>query len=309
MKIAALAWALVVATAGATLVPQLRRGIELQTDITALLPFEERDATIRRAKDRLTEILTERVFLLVGDNDRANALAGGATLAKALSDSGMTKAVTYRTRSDSLKSLSEMYFPYRFGLLSNADRERLKENKGEQILDRAIASVYGPSSMVDANLLRRDPFLLMPEFLSNLPMPAARLTPDDGVLTTRNGGQTWAFGCATEWQCLFRCVSGSIHHKTQCGRTKPRRRNATSADLTRRRDILRAGWREKRDYRNRSPQLRFVRRDGRFDPDRIPGDQAGVADLARNRSRSSVRLRCMRLDIRRPSRCGSVVRG
>jgi predicted exporter len=32
----------------------------------------------------------------------------------------------------------------------------------------------------------------MPEFLSNLPMPAARLTPDDGVLTTRNGGQTWA---------------------------------------------------------------------------------------------------------------------
>jgi predicted exporter len=192
MKIAALAWALVVATAGAALVLQLRRGIELQTDITALLPFEERDATIRRAKDRLTEILTERVFLLVGDNDRNNALAAGATLAKALSDSGMTKAVTYRTRSDRLKSLSGMYFPYRFGLLSNADRERLKENKGEQILDRAIASVYGPSSMVDANLLRRDPFLLMPEFLSNLPMPAARLTPDDGVLTTRSGGQTWA---------------------------------------------------------------------------------------------------------------------
>lgn len=192
MKIAALAWALVVASAGAALVLQLRRGIELQTDVTALLPFEEQDATIRRAKDRLTEILTERVFLLVGDKDRANALAGGATLAKALSDSGMTKAVTYRTRSDSLKSLSEMYFPYRFGLLSNADRERLKENKGAQILDRAIASVYGPSSMVDANLLRRDPFLLMPEFLSNLPMPAARLTPDDGVLTTRNGGQTWA---------------------------------------------------------------------------------------------------------------------
>ena len=133
MKIAALAWALVVATAGAVLVFQLRRGIELQTDITALLPFEERDATIRRAKDRVTEILTERVFLLVGDNDRANARAGGATLAKALTDSGMTKAVTYRTRSDSLKSLSEMYFPYRFGLLSDADRERLKRIKASRL--------------------------------------------------------------------------------------------------------------------------------------------------------------------------------
>ena len=103
MKIAALAWALVVATAGAVLIFQLHRGIELQTDITALLPFEERDATIRRAKDRVTEILTERVFLLVGDNDRANARAGGAMLAKALTDSGMTRTVTYRTPSDSLE--------------------------------------------------------------------------------------------------------------------------------------------------------------------------------------------------------------
>ena len=77
---------------------------------------------------------------------------------KRSTDSGMTKSVTYRTRSDSLKALGEMYFPYRFGLLGDADRERLQENKGEQIVDRAIASVYGPSSMVDANLLRQRSF-------------------------------------------------------------------------------------------------------------------------------------------------------
>ena len=44
MKIAAFAWALVVATLARCWCLQLRRGIELQTDITALLPFEERDA-------------------------------------------------------------------------------------------------------------------------------------------------------------------------------------------------------------------------------------------------------------------------
>ena len=191
MKILAIAWVLVVAGACATLAHQLSRGIELQTDMTALLPFEERDAAIRRAKDRVTEILTERVFLLVGDTDRANARAGGAMLAKALTDSGMTTAVSYRTRSDSLKSLGEMYFPHRFGLLADIDRERLKHNQGTQIVDRAIASVYGPSSIVDANVLRSDPFLLMPEFLNNLPMPVARLTPDDGVLSTRDDEHTW----------------------------------------------------------------------------------------------------------------------
>src|SRR5207302_323445 len=106
------------------------RGIELQTDMTALLPSEERDVFVHRAKERVTEILAERAFLLVGDKDRANARAGGATLAKALADSGMTRAVTYRIRSDSLKSLSAMYFPYRFGLLTDPDRERLQQNQG-----------------------------------------------------------------------------------------------------------------------------------------------------------------------------------
>src|ERR1039458_5909706 len=178
MKIAALAWGLMVAAACVMLLFQFHKGVELQTDMTALLPTEERDALGQRAKDLVTGILAKRVFILVGDDDRSNAQAGGAALAKALEDSGMTTAVTYRIRQDSLKSLGAMYFPYRFGLLTAADRERLQQNHGAQIVDRAIASVYGPSSIADANLLRRDPFLLIPEFLTNLPMPEARATAD-----------------------------------------------------------------------------------------------------------------------------------
>ncbi|WP_333650059.1 MMPL family transporter [Candidatus Binatus sp.] len=191
MKIAALAWGLVVAAACMMLLLQLHKGVKLQTDMTALLPTEERDTFCQSAKDRVTGILAQRVFILIGDDDRSNARAGGAALAKALEDSGMTAAVTYRIRQDSLKSLGAMYFPYRFGLLTAADRERLQQNHGAQIVDRAIASVYGPSSIADANLLQRDPFLLIPEFLTNLPMPVAQLTPDDGVLSTRDGNQTW----------------------------------------------------------------------------------------------------------------------
>ncbi|HLI78665.1 MAG TPA: MMPL family transporter, partial [Candidatus Binataceae bacterium] len=139
----------------------------------------------------VTQILSARVFVLVGDHDRASARDAGAALAKTLVDSGMTRTVTYRIRSDSLKSLGAMYFPYRSGLLSDADRARLQQNQGEQIVDRAIASVYGPSSIADVNLLRHDPFLLMPEYLGNLPMPVARFSPDDGILSMRDHDQTW----------------------------------------------------------------------------------------------------------------------
>jgi predicted exporter len=191
MQRAAFAWTLVVAVACAMLALQLHRGVELQTDMTALLPVEERDAFVQGAKERVTQILGQRVFVLIGDRDRNVAQSAGATLAKALTDSGMTAAVNYRIRYDSLKSLGAMYFPYRFGLLTDADRARLKQNQGDQIVARALASIYGPSSIADANLLRRDPFLLMPEFLSNLPLPSARFAPDDGILSRRDGEETW----------------------------------------------------------------------------------------------------------------------
>ena len=59
--------------------------------MTALLPVEERDAFVQGAKERVTQILGQRVFVLVGDNDRKVARAAGATLAKSLADSGMTR--------------------------------------------------------------------------------------------------------------------------------------------------------------------------------------------------------------------------
>jgi predicted exporter len=191
MKIAALAWVLMVGALCVGLIVQLHREIELQTDMTALLPVQEQDPVVRRAKDRVTGILTQHLFLLVGDPDREKARAGGAALAQALADSGLTRSVTYRVSSNSLKSMGEMYFPYRSGLLADRDRELLQRNQGEQIVDRAIANLYGPSAIADASLLRHDPFLLLPEFLSNLPVPSGRLTPDDGVLSIRDRDLTW----------------------------------------------------------------------------------------------------------------------
>jgi predicted exporter len=109
-----------------------------------------------------------------------------------------------------LKALAAMYFSYRGGLLSNADRERLNQHHAAQIVARAIASVYGPSPIADRHLLQRDPFLLMPEFLSNLPMPVARLAPDDGVLSTRDGGTTWVLLVA---QLNGRAYSGAFQDR------------------------------------------------------------------------------------------------
>src|ERR1700722_4316243 len=191
MKRAALAWLIAVAGAAALLIFQLHRGVALQTDLTALLVQQKGDAAMRRAIDLATARLSQRIFVLAGDDDREAARAAGASLAESLQRSGLTAAITYRLPPDRLTALGTMYFPFRFGLLTADERDLLQHNEGTQIVDRAIASVYGPESIADASLLRRDPFLLLPAFLSNLPLPLAHVGLDDGVLTIHDGAKTW----------------------------------------------------------------------------------------------------------------------
>jgi predicted exporter len=191
MKAGALAWLVIVSALCAVLAARLHRGIDLQTDMTALLPVEARDPITDRAEHRFAELLTGRILILIGDRDRSEARASGSILAEALAASGMASSVTYRFPSDAWRDIGKMYFPYRYGLLSEVDRKRLEQNRGQEIANRALASIYAPASPIDAELLRQDPFLLLPEFLSHLPNPLAALTPDDGILSIREGDITW----------------------------------------------------------------------------------------------------------------------
>ncbi|MBF6568209.1 MAG: MMPL family transporter [Candidatus Binataceae bacterium] len=191
MKQAAIVWLIVVGCAAALLILRLHRGVALQTDLTALLVPEKGDAAVRRGENVAAAKLAQRIFVLAGDNDRASARKAGAAIADGLTRSGLTLSVNYRLPPDRLIAMGAMYFPYRFGLLTNGERTLLEHRQGSHIVDRALASVYGPESIADAAMLRRDPFLLLPAFLGSLPLPLARVALDDGVLTVHDGAKTW----------------------------------------------------------------------------------------------------------------------
>ena len=196
MKQAALAWLLVVGCAAAILFFRIHQGVALQTDLTALLVEENGDAGLRRAQDLAAASLAQRVFVLAGDDDRTAARKAGAALADAFERSGLALAVTYRLPPDSLTALGAMYFPYRFGLLTGEERELLRHHQGSRVVARALATVYGPEALADAAMLRRDPFLLLPAFLTGLPLPLAHVALDDGVLTVHDGAKTWVLVAA-----------------------------------------------------------------------------------------------------------------
>jgi len=190
-KILALVWLVLVVAAGIHVATIVRAGLPLETDIMALLPREERDPAVQAAKDRIAETLAKRVVVLVGHAERGVARAEATELRRRLTEAGLVKAETDIPGPEAIKRLGAAYFPYRAGLLAEADRAALERGEGQTLVTRALSQVFGFGGFVDSRLLARDPFLLFPAFLTGLPVPANRLTIDEGMPSVIEDGTHW----------------------------------------------------------------------------------------------------------------------
>jgi predicted exporter len=162
----------------------------------ALLPREERDPVLQRVNDQVSDALSRRLVLLIGHADRDAARAAAMKIVEALRDSGLVTIDSAGFGKDRLRQMGALYFPYRYGLLAEEDRQRLRHGREQEIATRALSQVYGVIGMADAGLLQRDPFLLLPAFFNGLPLPLSRLSLDDGLLSLRDGDTTWVFVAA-----------------------------------------------------------------------------------------------------------------
>ncbi|MDA8230038.1 MAG: MMPL family transporter [Magnetospirillum sp.] len=187
----ALVWLLVVLAACVHVGVVTSRGLPLQTDLMALLPREDRDPVLQRAKDAAAEAIAQRVVILVGDEQREAARAAASSIRDALANAGLLLPGGDVPGADAVKRLGAAYFPHRAGLISEADRRRLLDGQGESLVARALSQVFGFAGMADGRLLARDPFLLFPAFLADLPVPASRLSLDEGWPSVTEDGRTW----------------------------------------------------------------------------------------------------------------------
>ncbi len=187
----AVLWLVAVALAGGYLAWRIHGGLVFRTDLMALLPREEQNPALQTANDAVTRALSRRVLLLVGHPDRGQARTAATEITRRMETSGLVEITARGFGKDRLQRLAALYFPYRRGLLAEQDRRRLQAGREAEIIQRALSQVYGFLGMADARLLRNDPFLLMPAYFAGLPLPLSRLTPDEGMLSLRDGATTW----------------------------------------------------------------------------------------------------------------------
>ncbi|MGF7191374.1 putative exporter [Robbsia andropogonis] len=183
----------------------------LQTDLLALLPGSATDPAVDHAIDRLTDAVGQRVVFLVEADDPAQARAAAQTFADVLTQAGgaapgrhsattspLFTSVIAKLPAFDLSRVGATYLPFRFGLLTAADRAKLQRLDGAvaPVRQAAIrqwldARLYAPEASAGGGALQAsladDPFGWLTHWLSALPLAQTRLQLDHGFLVTHPG--------------------------------------------------------------------------------------------------------------------------
>ncbi len=153
----------------------------IETDILTLLPVDRRDPDAEAALRTYTDQLGRRTLFLVEAADLPTAKAAAGSFSQALRASPVFSRVQLDLDAGIVAGLRD-YLPYRYGLLSDAERGLLQSGQGQRLYDDALRSLYTPAGWMRPFSASEDPLGLLSGFVAGLKPPVGRAAPRDGVL-------------------------------------------------------------------------------------------------------------------------------
>lgn len=187
---AALGFALLVTVAAGSLGLHMARGLHLETGLLALLPQNSQQPLADLAIQRMADSASKRVLLLFMHADPEQAGKSADAAAAALLGKPGIASVTAKIEGDFAGKARDFYFPWRYRLLSDSQRQRLSASSDEAILGPALEALYSPMGPPRLAALEEDPLGLFSEGL----LEAASRSPlrmQEGRLSVAEGSQSW----------------------------------------------------------------------------------------------------------------------
>lgn len=188
-RILALLWALIVVGCAAHLGQAWYHGsLQIDTDVLALLPHDDRNAAAEAALARLSEGASRRVVIVLACKDRDPLRAAASAIRTAL-DAPDSPLQAIAGANSSLTELIDQYAPYRDRLLDRHQRQRLSQQTPAQIARAALQQLYRPGISLRALGPLDDPTGSFAAWLAER-AGASKVRPDGPwlTLTVANGG-------------------------------------------------------------------------------------------------------------------------
>lgn len=200
--------------------------LQLDTDVLAMLPLDERDATVQHVTRQLTDSASRRIVVLVGGGDWSGARRAADAYAQALSPYDQVVSVRYRVDDAMAAQIVDFFQPWRNQLLTTQQRHMLGSQPPEQLAARAVEALYRPMGMPRVGVWGDDPLNLFGTWLATR-AGESRVRVTDGRLSLVDGERHYALlmldqrGSAFSMAAQEALMPILAHAKQQAGGAMP----------------------------------------------------------------------------------------
>ncbi|MFV2004117.1 MAG: MMPL family transporter [Gammaproteobacteria bacterium] len=140
-------------------------GLVIDTDLRALLPDTDDNVLSRLAETRLLNQLGNMVIVLVGAKTPETAVQAANFASDWLQSKTALQADLNPPLSQDPQQLILQLKDHRFHLLTPEQRQLLKNDNVQLLIDKSWASILGPSSWARITSVQEDPFALFDNFV------------------------------------------------------------------------------------------------------------------------------------------------
>jgi len=184
------AWLLLVVAMAAHVGWLLAGGrLQLDTDVLAMLPQDERQPAVQQATRALTDAAARRVVVLVGGHDWPSAQRAADAYAASLASAPVE--VRYQVGDAAADQWLGFFEPYRHQLLSATQRKQLESQAPQQLAQAAVEQLYRPLGMPRIGPWAADPLNLFSAWLGER-AGESKVRVTDGRLSLTDGDQHYA---------------------------------------------------------------------------------------------------------------------
>ncbi|WP_420547178.1 MMPL family transporter [Curvivirga sp.] len=164
----------------------LTTSFPIDTNILALFPKDDTNTKInwlQKAKSKFDQNAADKIIVVLTHPDENVVFnAAGNLKAKMSEQVLLDDIVSFNPETEINENFPDLIHPYRAGLLSDYDRQLLRDGETEIITKQAIVQILSPFGLSNANDLKTDPFRLLSRYLTDKLRPANSFSFKNGLL-------------------------------------------------------------------------------------------------------------------------------
>lgn len=174
-----------------------RNQIQIDSDLFNLVPKSISMDSVKKADEKMMAVTSQNVFVLVANDDFAEAKRVAEAVYGELKDSRNFESLSLYSDVGAMGEITDFLYKYRWNLIDEKNADKiLNDESGLAAQDfalEALSKAYGGFTMLPLDNLDSDPFLLteynLQNYLSALQNAGTAMSVKDGVLASHFEGK------------------------------------------------------------------------------------------------------------------------